>query len=263
MNDERELSGPDGTAIPPEVCDIAFGWDPTPEVERLLHCCRELGARPGSALELGCGTGRLLRALEGRVPELAGLDLSSAMIAYARGRTGAALHVADMSDFALGRRFDLIYTSANTIRCVTDADAIARLWHCVADHLVTGGVFVADLELGLAAQAAQVGQPIGWTMSRGEALVRVTWTVIEPASAATRCCRVEWVFELRDGETRQRWREEFPLRTYEAEEFVRLATTDGRLEASGMYLLRDPYLFETSVEKAAGRVLVVLRAREA
>jgi SAM-dependent methyltransferase len=250
---------PRSAPIPPEVYDLAFGWDPTPEIERLLLGCRSAGLTPGSALELGCGTGRLLRALAPRIPDLCGLDLSPEMIAYARGRTAATLAVADMSRFSLGRQFDLIYTSANTIRCVTEPDALTRMWSCIADHLHPGGVFIADLELGLAAEAAQLGQPIAWTLSREQIEVRVTWTVIEPPSPATRCCRVEWTFEIREGETHRRWREDFPLRTYDADEFLRLATADGRLAPRFLYLLRDPYLFDTPPENAAGRTLAVLQ----
>ena len=71
-----------GTQIPPEVYDIAFGWGPEPEIERLLWACRSAGFQPDSALELGCGTGRLLRALRARGTDVAGLDLSLAMVAF-------------------------------------------------------------------------------------------------------------------------------------------------------------------------------------
>ena len=156
--------------IPPHVYDITFGWDPGPEIERLLFCCREAGIEPRSALELGCGTGRLLRAIEQRVPVVAGLDLSPDMVAYARAQSAHPedIILADMSDFSLGRTFDLVFTSANTLRCVTDAVVIERMWRCIAAHLRPGGVFVADLEIGFAAEADSVGRPIGWTLSRGE-----------------------------------------------------------------------------------------------
>ncbi|MFH1748458.1 MAG: hypothetical protein ABIG44_15600 [Planctomycetota bacterium] len=49
------------------------------------------------------------------------------------------------------------------------------------------------------------------------------------------------------------------MRTYDADEFLRLATADGLLEPRGFYLLRDPYLFETPTDRAVGRMLVALR----
>lgn len=267
----RTVGSRSGTDIPAEVYDIAFGWDPKPEIERLLFLCRAAGLAPRSALELGCGTGRLLAALRGRVPELYGLDLSPAMVEFARARlsdtAGAAVPPvntpqvveADMSNFSLGRRFDLIYASANTLRWVCAPDATGRMWHCVGQHLRTGGVFVADLELGFAEEAGKLNQPATWTLSRGATLVRATWTVVEPPSPATRCCTVEWVFEVKRGQPPGCWRETFNLRTYDADEFLRLATTEGLLESRGFHLLRDPYLFETPTHRAVGRMLIILR----
>jgi hypothetical protein len=166
-----------------------------------------------------------------------------------------------MSDFSLGRTFDLIYMSANTLRCVTQPDAITRMWHCIANHLRPGGAFVADLEVGVAAEAARVNQPTTWTISRDQTLVRVRWTIITAPNATTRCCEVEWTFELRtvqDDTPARLFREVFPLRTYEAHEIVGLAAAEG-LAAHGAYLLRDPYLSEVPIQGALGRILLVLR----
>ncbi|MGD8450970.1 MAG: class I SAM-dependent methyltransferase [Phycisphaerae bacterium] len=253
-------SGPSSPAgIPPLVYDIAFGWDTTPEVQRLLFACRTCGRSPASALELGCGTGRLLRGLEAHMSDLAGIDLSAEMVAYARQRTSATLAVGNMSALALGRRFDLVYTSANTLRCVTAPTAIEGLWRGIAEHLTPGGLFVADLEVGFDAEAEKVGRPVSWTLSRDETSVRVTWTVLAGPTPAERCSRIEWVFEVQQGEPAGTWREAFTLRTYDAEELLALAAAGGELSPRGLYLLRDPYLFETPAAEAVGRFLVVLQ----
>ena len=73
---------------------------------------------------------------------------------------------ADMSDFALGRTFDLVYASANTVRCVTNAEHVACMWECVARHLRPGGVFACDVELGFTAEAGKVGERATWSVSR-------------------------------------------------------------------------------------------------
>lgn len=251
-----------GCAIPPLVHDIGFGWDPRPEIERLLFVARQAGVEPGSALELGCGTGRLLQALLSFVPDVVALDLSPTAVTYAQQRCDAEVRVGDMSDFALDRRFDLIFASANAIRHVCADDDIHRMWNGIADHLEPGGVFVADLELGFDAEAEKIGKPACWMISRGIATVHVSWETIEPPSADTRCCTIRWTFESRDGEPRGKWSEAFPLRTYDAEEFVRRATSRGRLRLSGVYEPRDPYLLETPVAKAVGRMLVALQLED-
>jgi|GEM_PF-3388420 len=255
------MSGAGGTAIPPGVYDIAFGWDPEMEVQRLLWAARRYGLMPtSSALELGCGTGRLIDALRTHVESVRGIELSSAMAEYARAQRGVDVRVADMSEFDLSRRFELVFTSANTLRCVTRAQAIERMWSCVHAHLEPGGVFVADLELGIDAEAEMLGTPRKWMLSRGDALVHASWEVVAPPSHHRPCTRIEWSFELRRGGRDPRvWREQFDLHACDAAEFVRLATSHSGLEFCGAHEIRDPYLLERPLEQAIGRLLVVLR----
>lgn len=249
----------DGCTIPPEVYDVGCGWDARPEIERLLFVCREAGVQPLTALELGCGTGRLLPVLRERGVEAVGLELSPAMCAVARGRSGAEIVRGDMADFQLGRMFDLIFTSANTVRHLTDDAAVAGLWRCVARHLAAGGVFVADLELGIADEAARADRPAVWTVARGEQVVRAAWCVERAPKPETRRTGIAWTFERRGGGPRASWVERFELRAWEAPEFVQSACAGGRLALLGLYELRDPYLFERSPERAAGRMLAAFR----
>lgn len=244
--------------IPPEIYDIAFGWDPLPEVQRLLLLAREAGTEPRSALELGCGTGRLLAALRPLIADAAGLELSPEMAALAAKRSGAAIMVGDMTRFELVRRFDLIYTSANTIRHAIDDASVAGLWRCGAAHLEPGGVFIADLELGFADEAAKAGKPATWMLSRGETLVHVQWIVATPPDPVHRTVDIEWVFEAR-GPGAGLWRQRFPLRVFDAGEFVERATQEHALRLVGIFELRDPYLLPRPIEKAVGRSLVVLQ----
>jgi len=248
-----------GYTVPPDIYDIAVGWDPQPEADRLLLLARQAGLRPDSALELGCGTGRLLSVLRAAVPDVWGIELSPAMAELARSRSAATIVVGDMSAFSLRRRFDLIFTSANTVRHILSDAACARLWACIGEHLHPGGVFIADLELGVAAAGQSVGKPITWTVARGGDEVRATWQVVRPPSAGQRCCTVEYTFELRGLARRGFWKERFCLRVYEAAEFVAAATRSGDLRLSGIYELRDPYLPATTVARAAGRHLVVFQ----
>jgi SAM-dependent methyltransferase len=259
MSPLRSDADEPGYRLPPEVYEIACGWDPQPEIERLLFLARQAGVQPRSALELGCGTGRLLRALAQIVPDVCGIELSPAMACWGRASGVGEILEGDMSDFTLGRRFDLVFTSANTIRHVLSDDAITRMWRCIGEHLSPGGVFVADLELGFAAEAEKVGKPVKWTISSDQNEVRATWLVVEPPSPQTRCCRVAYTLEARGPEPRGIWQEHFELRTYDAQEFLGLASRHGELEPHGLYELREPYLVETSVNNAAGRFLVVLQ----
>ncbi|TWT42061.1 dTDP-3-amino-3,6-dideoxy-alpha-D-glucopyranose N,N-dimethyltransferase [Phycisphaerae bacterium RAS1] len=263
MLDESRHVVPEGdaTEIPAEVYDVGFGWDPLPEVHRLLFAARQAGVEPASALELGCGSGRILRALAGHIADRAGLDLSPTMVDYAAAHAdGAAVHCLDMSAFELGRRFDLIYASANSLRCVTDAAAVLRLWRRIAAHLAPGGVFVADLELGLADEGAKLNKPATWAVSRSDVEVRVSWTVTTAPDASTRCCRITWRFERREADgPPHAWSETFSLRTYDAAELAAWMAAGG-LAVRAFYEIRDPYLLERPVERAVGRMLVVAQS---
>ncbi len=87
-------------------------------------------------LDLGCGDGALTVKIPGRVQ---GLDQSASMVAAARER-GVTAHLADMHDFALGERFDAVFTNA-VLHWTRDIDAVLG---CVARHLKPGGRFVGE-----------------------------------------------------------------------------------------------------------------------
>lgn len=108
-------------------------------------------AGDGTALELGCGTGRVLRALAGAGIRAVGVDRSAAMLEQARRLLAATttgqveLRQADMRSMTLGRRFGLVFAALNTfMHLETQADQLATL-HSAARHLAPDGRFVLDL----------------------------------------------------------------------------------------------------------------------
>lgn len=136
--------------------DIETGrhTDDIPYWERLID---EL--RPASVLELGCGTGRLLEPIARRGlahrPDfsLVGLDLSAPLLAAARERIGSnpelrdvvRLIEADMSDFALEERFDLVIIAFNGLGFVVGPGRQRAALHAVRRHLAPGGRLAIDL----------------------------------------------------------------------------------------------------------------------
>ncbi len=127
----------------------------------------EADAHRVRVLELGCGTGRIASALAAAGHEVAGIDVSEEMLAFAAqcGAGGARkswdshhdcppnaartpnlrLIRADMRDFDLAERFDLIILGLNGVgHLLTDSD-LAAMFGCVARHLAVGGFFVLHL----------------------------------------------------------------------------------------------------------------------
>ncbi|GMU84399.1 MAG: hypothetical protein AMXMBFR47_42690 [Planctomycetota bacterium] len=250
--------------IPPEVYEIAFGWDPTLERDRFLALA---GHRPvRAALELGCGAGRLLAAVAERVDRVVGVELSPAMAGRAEARLADAglasrcrVDVGDMSCVGFDGEFDLVYSSANTIRHVVDDSAIARLWSGIGRALRPGGAAVFDLELGIEYEAARVGAPAIWTLAAGEEEVRAAWEVVTPPCRTRRCSGIRWTFEHPcPGRPQRRYSQSFTLRAFDAADLVAFAA-GAAVEIDSFYEPRDPYLLAIDAAHASGRCLAVFR----
>ncbi|HRQ39735.1 MAG TPA: class I SAM-dependent methyltransferase [Chloroflexota bacterium] len=107
----------------------------------------------GPVLELGCGSGRLLRPLAQAGVTVTGLDNSPAMLARARERlaqepaavqTRVTLVEGDMTGFVVNGRFPLILIPYNTFMHLDSAQALACLKQA-RRHLPAGGQLFIDL----------------------------------------------------------------------------------------------------------------------
>ncbi len=103
------------------------------------------------SLELGVGSGRVALHLARRGLHLVGIDSSLSMLARLQAaldrETAPRLRLveADMRDFDLGEKFDLVYCALDTFEhLLTAEDQLATL-RCVAKHMAKGGIFVAQL----------------------------------------------------------------------------------------------------------------------
>lgn len=116
--------------------------DTTALLRRLIH---QHKPKARDLLDLGCGTGAILQALSTDY-QVTGLDRSPNMLAHAaRKRPGAALYAADMADFHLGQKFDVIYSVRDTVNHLPAFDTWISFLACVRDQLKPGGLFILDL----------------------------------------------------------------------------------------------------------------------
>ncbi|MBP1693349.1 MAG: methylase involved in ubiquinone/menaquinone biosynthesis [Chloroflexi bacterium] len=101
-------------------------------------------------LELGCGTGRILLPLAQAGHTVFGLDNDRAMLRFLSERLAAGdrplIHLiqADMTQFHLAARFELIILPCNTLSTLSQP-ALMELFACISRHLLPGGAFVASL----------------------------------------------------------------------------------------------------------------------
>jgi SAM-dependent methyltransferase len=105
----------------------------------------------GSALELACGTGRLLLPLARSGVAIEGLDSAPDMLAILR-RKAASLGLDDiqlyeqpMQEFAIQKRFDSIFIAGGSFQLlISYEDALACL-KCAHRHLGDGGALLIDV----------------------------------------------------------------------------------------------------------------------
>jgi SAM-dependent methyltransferase len=105
----------------------------------------------GSALELACGTGRLLLPLAQSGVAVEGLDSAPDMLALLRkkaallGLDDICLYEQPMQDFAISKQFDSIFIAGGSFQLLIPyEDALACL-KCAHRHLRDGGALLIDV----------------------------------------------------------------------------------------------------------------------
>lgn len=107
-----------------------------------LPVWQALARAHGSVLELGCGTGRVLRAIEGVPGPVCGVEMDPERVQAARSHPGAHVVSGDIRTVRLERRFALVIVACNTLSLFEDPSAVLRT---AAIHLRPGGVLAFDL----------------------------------------------------------------------------------------------------------------------
>ena len=114
------------------------------EVARLRELIGERVPAARTLLDVACGTGRHLELLREHY-DVVGIDLDAALLAIARERApGVELHEADMTDFDLGRRFDVVTCLFSSIGYVVDVERLHEAVAAMARHLEPGGLLVVE-----------------------------------------------------------------------------------------------------------------------
>ena len=104
----------------------------------------------GRVLELGCGTGHKLIPIAADGHPCVGLDFSSDMLAEAQRKAnerGVAVEwtQGDMRAFDLGRTFDFVFITANSLLHLHEAGDLVSCFQTVRRHLAPGARFVFDV----------------------------------------------------------------------------------------------------------------------
>jgi len=109
-----------------------------------------LPLQSATILELGCGTGRLGRALARTGHQVVGIDLSHAMLRHALTKQNSPPSnpfycCMDMTNIGLRKTFDAIIIPYNTINLLTGKDEINRCLQQLTPLLAKGGHLLMQL----------------------------------------------------------------------------------------------------------------------
>jgi SAM-dependent methyltransferase len=105
-------------------------------------------AGSGRALEFGVGTGRIALPLAARGIDVAGVELSPAMVGQLRakeGGSGVDVAIGSFADTRVDGQFSLVYLVFNTISNLTSQALQVACFGNAAAHLAPGGAFVIEV----------------------------------------------------------------------------------------------------------------------
>jgi SAM-dependent methyltransferase len=109
-----------------------------------------------NVLDLCCGTGQLGLYFLERGYRVTGIDLSEAMLHYARenaadylGGGRARYERGDASKFSIAEKFGLVFSTYDALNHLEDLEALKQCFRSVYAALVDGGLFVFDLNTRL------------------------------------------------------------------------------------------------------------------
>jgi 2-polyprenyl-3-methyl-5-hydroxy-6-metoxy-1,4-benzoquinol methylase len=109
----------------------------------------ERAAQSAAVLDLGCGTGRVSIPIAEMGTPVVGVDISPNFLAHAARKSElrgvpTTWHCADLRDFSLNRKFDLVILPFRTIAILLTSDDLNACLSSVCAHLTRGGTFIFE-----------------------------------------------------------------------------------------------------------------------
>ena len=144
--------------------------------EQVVELIRATKPDAKNVLELGCGTGSILKCLQDAY-EVSGLDISGRMLSLARKKVPRSkLFRQDMVDFRIDGRFDVIFCVFDSINHVRRFSDWKKVFAAVHRHLLPGGCFIFDINTQRKLERLIAGPP--WVHRFGKNLLIIDVTAL-------------------------------------------------------------------------------------
>ena len=214
----------------PKYYDLVFGSDCAAEMKFIQQVNEQLlGGKAKQLFEPACGTCRLMYGLVKKGFNVEGIDLNDKAVEFgnkrfARAKFSETAWVADMSDFAPRKKYDLAFNTINSFRHLATAEAAASHLTCMAKGAKKNAVYLIGIHLN-----PIVGDTVdqeSWAARRGHLSVLThMWT--ESRDPKARMDRFGIHFDIYTPTKQFRITDVLCMRSYTHEQFIRMIELEG------------------------------------
>lgn len=118
---------------------------PRDDLDFVYSLIKQHAEHASQILELACGTGNMLEVLRADF-SLVGVDVSQSMIKLARRKLpDIELHIGDMRNFQLNRKFDVVLCVFDSINHLLLYSDWKKVFRNARRHLNKNGIFIFDM----------------------------------------------------------------------------------------------------------------------
>lgn len=219
----------------------------------LNNLFKKYGIEDGLLLDLGCGTGKLTRAMADYGYDMIGVDYSYEMLDIAKSQSEESILylLQDMREFELYGTVKGIYSACDCMNYILEEDELREVFALVNNYLDPGGIFVFDINTSYKYQELLAENTFAETREEGSFIWENFYDVEEGIN------EYDLTLYIREEDGRfQRFEETHFQKCYEIE-MIKTLLEEAGLEFVAMY---DAYTDEPVTDESE-KVLFVARER--